>query len=966
MNLIIPEIIFACFVVALVFVYITIRQGDLKSSENKYFLILSISSAVWSFGFFGVFVQTNPDIAYLWRGLGMVGTFLYLITAIFMICDFFQVPKKIRCFCGGFSLLGIILFFFVTQKEQTTFRPSPIGMTYSFNPGIWNTLYTGYSVIIALSMLTITLSTIYRSKRQSIKDLGIKVFITELVIMTGMILDTVFPLIGLAAIPGSTITQFLGLCVLRRTVVFVHRSKINLQNMSQFIYYSLKSPVLVYDSEQNLKIMNDVAYDFFGIDKNSPAKPKIDHLFAFKETGIFNFPNKAHDIDAICINNNLYCTLSINRIYYDKYDDSIGYIIIVTDLSEKMKAMKEMEAAIEEADFANKAKSTFLANMSHEIRTPLNAIIGFSELILKMDISSQIRAHMEDIKWSSHNLLAIINDILDISKIESGKMELVLGDYYSVNLLNDLQVIIAPQAEKKGLEFNFNIDENIPKMLNGDKTRIRGVLINLLNNAVKYTHKGKIDFSANVIEQNADNIRLSFVVSDTGSGIKEENLATLFESFERIDKKVNYGIEGSGLGLAIANGYVNLMGGEIKVESTYKKGSTFTVIIEQKIIDSSPIGSEYHPHSHMDYENAYQMKVKDTRVLVVDDNIINLRVADGILSSYGLEVDTATCGAEAINLCTKNEYDILFLDQMMPEMDGIETMHQIRQLEKYSEGTKCKIVVLTADAIKGARENLIKSGFDEYLGKPINIKQLERILIYYIDENKIFYVDSANNSNNSGTTNGNMNTPAYDDELKHIKEMLPQLALEEAIGRCGGTIQDFLNILQVTHSFGMKQLAELEEIWMKLDYKTYIIKIHSLKSTTRNIGANKLARLAARQEEYGRLGNYQFIDDNFVKFKVEYLALLENIYKCLDYYDMLPEEKTENTLPVIDESYVIPVLKNIERCIEDFEFAKVFDILDQVKKYQLPEKYADIIQQIEELMQDLCVDEIIELLKQNI
>lgn len=965
MNLIIPEIIFAFFVVATVFAYVTIKQNDLKSPENKYFLILSISSAIWSFGFFGVFVQTNPDYGYIWRGIGMIGTFAYLITAIFMICNFFQVSKKTRCFCCGFSLLGIILFFFVTRKDQTTFHLSPIGMTYSFNPGIWNTLYTCYSVVIALTMLTITLSTIYRSKRQSIKDLGIKVFITELVIMAGMILDTIFPLIGLAAIPGSTITQFLGLCVMRRTVVFVQRSKVNLQNMSEFIYYSLKSPILVYDSNQSLKIMNDVAYDFFGIDKNSPDMPQIDRLFAFKENGIFNFPGKAQDIDAICINNNLYCTLSINRIYYDKYDDSIGYIIIVTDLSEKMKAMKEMENAIAEAEFANKAKSTFLANMSHEIRTPLNAIIGFSELILKMDISEQIRAHMEDIKWSSHNLLAIINDILDISKIESGKIELVLGDYYTVNLLNDLQVIIAPQAEKKGLEFNFNVDKNIPKMLHGDKTRIRGVLINLLNNAVKYTHKGKIDFTAKILEQNSDIIRLAFVVTDTGSGIKEENLASLFESFERIDKKVNYGIEGSGLGLAIANGYVELMGGEIKVESTYKKGSTFTVIIEQKIIDSTPVGYEYHANRN-DNENAYQMQIKDTHVLVVDDNIINLRVADGILSSYGLKVDTATCGAEAINLCTKNQYSIIFLDQMMPEMDGIETMHRIRQLDKYSEGTTSKIVVLTADAIKGARENLIKSGFDEYLGKPINIKQLERILIYYIDESKIVYVDKTPIANTSNQTAIKENSAYFDDEIKHLKEMLPQLSLEEAIGRCGGTIHDFLKILQVTHSFGMKQLAELEEIWMKLDYKTYIIKIHSLKSTTRNIGANKLSRLAARQEEYGRLGNYQFIDDNFVKFKVEYLTLLENIYKCLDYYDMLPEEAAESTLPVIDASYVIPVLKNIERCIEDFEFAKVFDILDQVKKYKLPDKYADIIQQIEELMQDLCVDEIKELIKQTI
>ena len=196
--------------------------------------------------------------------------------------------------------------------------------------------------------------------------------------------------------------------------------------------------------------------------------------------------------------------------------------------------------------------------------------------------------------------------------------------------------------------------------------------------------------------------------------------------------------------------------------------------------------------------------------------------------------------------------------------------------------------------------------------------------------------------------------------------MLPQLSIEEAINRCGGTVADFLKILQVTHSFGMKQISELEETWMKLDYQTYIIKIHSLKSTTKNIGATSLAKLAARQEEQGRSGNQQFIDDNFIKFKMEYLELLEHIKKVLIHYDMLSEQKVKNTLPIIDEDQVIPVLKNIERCIEDFEFAKVFDILDQIKGYQLPDKYASLLQQIEELMQDLNVDEIKELLEQII
>ena len=247
----------------------------------------------------------------------------------------------------------------------------------------------------------------------------------------------------------------------------------------------------------------------------------------------------------------------------------------------------------------------------------------------------------------------------------------------------------------------------------------------------------------------------------------------------------------------------------------------------------------------------YQMYIKDTKVLVVDDNIINLRVADGILSSYGLNVDTATCGSEAINLCKKNTYSILFLDQMMPEMDGIETMTEIRKLDNYKDTSTYKIVVLTADAIKGARDNLIKSGFDEYLGKPINIKQLERVLINYIPEEKITYVDKVGSNNNQGKTKHDSITK---NEINTLKDMLPQLSIEEAINRCGGTVADFLKILQVTHSFGMKQISELFE---NRQVTEQIIKEQQIESYFYELNGNKEERILSLTPEqvrkYGRL-----------------------------------------------------------------------------------------------------------------
>lgn len=740
MSHIFSLILFAFFVLAAYFAYYFFRKKDWAYPENKMFIAFCISSALWSFGFSGVFMQTIPDNAYLWRGIGMVGTFGYLITAQILICHLSGIGKHFRYTFNGFALLGIIIYFFVIQKDKVTYYMSDMGMTYSFNPGIWNNLYTFYSVIIAVNMLIVIIYMLRTAKKKRLKELAKRLLWTEIIIGLGMILDTIFPLVGLEAIPGSSIGQFLGLAVMYHSMVFIRNSRINIDNMSQFIYYSLKVPVLVYDSELRLEILNDTAYTFLGVDKSHLGTVGIQGLFEAKVPKLFEFDGKSTNADAICCHNGLYCDLSVNKIY-DKYGDVIGYIIIVTDLSERMNTMEKLEDAKQEAEYANKAKSTFLANMSHEIRTPMNAIMGFSELLLKMDIDDEARHYVEDIKWSSHNLLAIINDILDISKIESGKMELVPDSYLTVDFLNDISLIITEQARKKDLKFNMKVDTDIPRELYGDKIRLRSVLINILNNAIKYTKEGNVTFVISIISQTDSHVALEFKVSDTGIGIRERDLQKLFNSFERLDQRINYGVEGSGLGLAIANGYVKLMGGNISVNSIYGEGTTFTITLEQKIVDATPIEEDYSKKgSGTGSSNISDMKISGITALVTDDNIVNLRVAQGILAKYGLMVDTAMSGMEAIQLCKNKNYDLIFMDQMMPEMDGTEAMHHIRQLNgHYATGGAGKIIVLTADAIKGTREHLINAGFDEYLGKPINFQQLERMLLRYIPADNITY-----------------------------------------------------------------------------------------------------------------------------------------------------------------------------------------------------------------------------------
>ena len=948
MIYIIPEILFACFILALFYSGEALRNKQFKYLENKMFCAFAISSAIWSFGFFGVFMQTVPENAYFWRGLGMAGTFSYLISGVILICHLSEIRKKTQHLFIGFSLTGIPLYFFVIQKDQTIYTMTESGINYSFTNTIWNNLYIVYSVIIAGTMISLSLYMILKSPSKRIKEMGKKLFITEGIIALGMVFDTIIPIFNGKVFPGSSIAQFFGLVVTYHAIRLANSSKINISNMSEYIYYSLTAPILIYDSKKHLQILNDTAYSFLGIPKDSINIIGMRSLFKYDQQDIFDFEGASTDVDAICCNNDIYCKLNVNKIY-NEYDDTIGYIIIVTDLSEKMKAIENLETAIKAAEDANKAKSIFLANMSHEIRTPMNVILGFSELILKMDINNEVRKHVEDIVWSSHNLLAIINDILDISKIESGKMELIIDSYYTDALLTDIALIITSQAQKKCLEFDMNVDENIPLVLNGDKTRVRSILINILNNAVKYTHTGGIKMDIRLVEIVDDVATIECKVKDTGIGIKPENLSTLFENFERFDKKLNHEVEGSGLGLSIANSYAEMMGGSISVESVYGEGSTFTIIFKQDIIDYKPIGNRFEQKRLKHLEGSISnMKIKDIKVLVTDDNLVNLRVAESVLSYYGLEVDTASSGMDAIKACKETYYDFVFLDHMMPEMDGVETLHHIREINShYTYSGQCKIIVLTANAIKGTRDELISKGFDEYLGKPLNFPQLEKLFWRYVPGDLIYYEEDVVQT-----------TPT--DEWDYLRANLPETDISMGIKNCGGKEDDYLKVLKITYEYGEKQINELKEAWENNDIEFFTIKIHALKSSSLNIGAKDVSKLAKAMEEKGKAGDADFIAKHKDDFYAEYMKLINHIKIVLKHYNLILE--TTESKDAMDDRLAHTILLNIKKCIDDFNFGEIYDILEECKQYKTSEQYEQIFTDIERLMDDLSIDEIQDLL----
>lgn len=961
MNLIFSYLLFICFVLAL---YLSVNQHkkeQLQYFENRLFSLLCFFSAVWSFGFWGVIIQTAPDKAYLFRAIGMIGVFSYLILAQLLVCHLAEVKKPYYYPIAIVSILGYIICFFIVQKDQVTYQLSKIGMTYQFKPGFWNTAYIIYSTAVAINMFaSITYMLLY-SNRTRMRVLAKKLLFAEFIVVFGMIFDTILPLLGIPAVPGSTLGQFIGLVAMYQAICFVNRSRITIDNMSTYVYYSLTTPVLVYDHNYTLKIVNDVAYDFIGLKKSEIKTYSIQKLFSIQPEDAFHFNGKRKDVDVLCYNNQLHCSLSISKIH-DDYYDVIGYIITVTDLSERMESIARLKAAIGEAKSANQAKTTFLANMSHEIRTPMNAIIGFSELALKKDISGEIREYIEGIHLASHNLLAIINDILDITKIESGKMELVPDNYFIADLLDDVSLIISQQAGAKGLSFIMKTDEHIPTQLFGDKVRIRGVLINILNNAVKYTNEGTVSFETVILSRTEDSVKLAFKISDTGIGIRPEDRKNLFKSFERLDQQFHYNVEGSGLGLSIAKGYVTLMNGEITVDSVYGEGSVFTIIIDQKVIDATPLQHRFTiDKNKQSTSDTCQLTIHDMRVLLVDDNQINLTVAKTLLNSYGLSVDTAVSGRAAIAACQNAHYPIIFMDQMMPEMDGIEAMKQIRRLDPYyAPGGESKIIVLTANAIRGSREQLIAKGFDEYLGKPMNLNQLERLLILYVPSDKL----TISSGNTDGQKEHTDDSTAL--EISYLQKTLPDMDVSLGLKNCGRNLSDYLNALKINYTYGGKNLEELAGLLNKKDYQNYTIKVHSMKSTTKGIGAAALSDMAAEQEKAGRAEDYDYIDEHFEAFQTEYEAHLRKIQEVLRHYHMLEETSSETTLEIPDSRMIYTILSNIRNHIDNFEFAQVFEILDEMEKYSLPDEYREIFDKLKTMMDNLAVDDIQQLLKESI
>ena len=418
---------------------------------------------------------------------------------------------------------------------------------------------------------------------------------------------------------------------------------------------------------------------------------------------------------------------------YDGNRRKAGVIYRISDITESYLYTKQLINLKEEAEHANEAKSAFLAHMSHEIRTPINAVLGMNEMILRESSSSAIREYALNIQNAGRILLSIINDILDLAKIESGQIEIVQSDYHLGKLLTDIENMVTMRAEESSLALHILADSKLPEMLHGDEKRIKQCIINFLTNSIKYTKEGKVTLQVGFTEAGKEMINLQVSVSDTGIGIKEDKLTLLFEPFVRLDRPENSNVEGTGLGLSITKSLIDRMGGSLRVESVYGKGSVFTFSIPQKVVGAELLGDYKEKSQRIAEKEREKFIAPQAKILAVDDNRVNITVARGLLKRLKVQFDSAMSGQECLDKINRMHYDIILLDHMMPGMDGVDTLHQMQKMECFIQEPSV-VIALTANAVIGAKEGYLEEGFTDYLSKPIDYVKLEDMIRKYLPE----------------------------------------------------------------------------------------------------------------------------------------------------------------------------------------------------------------------------------------
>ena len=699
---------------------------------------------------------TETVIAFKTKNIGMAMASLLLLRLVEMLCNA-KLPKYIYIIQALVTTALIAVFLYLDPDNYTFADWSSVSTQVA---SLSTFEFIVINVIFPLDLLVIFVACliIITINLRQYKGIAKKRIICLFVVVALFLISTM--IYYATDYVGIDLTIYFILAIVITLAVLLFRFDIfdSIQAAIENVVYTGPLGLVVTDADNNIIFHNDLSSTMITSLKKINLIEEDEQLNKIRTNGGGDY----------VVDKNTY---SVNVTKIMEANDLAGYQYVISDVTDLHSKMEELERMTDVANKANQTKSIFLANMSHEIRTPINAIIGMDEMILREATDQAIKEYASDIKSASQTLLGIINDILDISKIEAGSMTLNNADYKLSNVILDVNNMVANKARNKGLDFNLAVDENVPENLYGDELRLRQILINIINNAIKYTEKGSIDVNISYrdIPDKSQRIELVATVADTGIGIKKEDMDSLFVTFRRLDEIRNRKVEGTGLGLSIAKTFVTMMDGNIDVASEYGKGTTFTVFLCQKVTSTEIIGDiAKRIESKVTLEESrITFMAPEARILIVDDNDLNLKVITNLLKETRMKMDTAVSGKECLEMLRRNgRYNCVLLDIMMPDMNGVETLHAM-----VDEGLKgdMPVIALTADATSGAAKTYQDEGFDEYLTKPISYEKCEATLINFLPDELLLSKEEIEKALAKPTVLVIDDEP---DELKKHKEVL--------------------------------------------------------------------------------------------------------------------------------------------------------------------------------------------------
>ncbi len=705
------------------------------------------------------------------------------------------------------------------------------------------------------------------------------------------------------------------------------------KNAKNYIIDNLKEAVIVTDADHRFLFLNSMADKIITSINKEQGYCTDDKIYAFIQGSqdFFDWKDRHYQVEETVLKDNELIQ---------------GYMMTIVDVTKIIEQNHLMKRLVLQTEDANRAKTNFVSNMSHEIRTPMNSIVGITEILLRSRHSPKEQEYLLNIQSSGRVLLTIINDVLDCSKMEAGKMQLFDEPYDTCSLFHDLRISMENRIGHSGLELIYDIDQDIPCKLKGDMGRIRQVIINLVNNAIKYTEKGSVRFSVHVRQKNTDKVMLYYEVADTGIGIRKEDQKILFDAFQRVEMDRNRYVEGTGLGLTISQNLVNMMGGVIEVESEYGKGSRFFFTIEQTIIDPTPVSAvNYNGQKDNVTEKEAECLfiAPEAHILLVDDNELNLVVAKELLKPLRMQIDTAENGLQAVKMVRGSQYDLVLMDHMMPVMDGIEAAKAIRALpeDKYQN---LPIIALTANAMVDARKEFLNAGMNGFVAKPIDFTRICNQLKLWLPKDLVRDVPKEEAKK--------LLTDDLSDREIQPENPQTEFSFGEGVKHCGSKAA-LMKTIRIFYRTIDSKANKIEQCLKEGLISDYVIEVHALKSSALLIGAVPLSEAAKELESYGKQGKTEVLEEK----TPDVLAMYRDFKNILKPY----ADKEEAAKQEASDGEWIQALQQIHQCIEQFDLDGVDRIMEKLEEYQTPECLRESMDQLRVYVADVSMEEIMKL-----